>query len=368
MGLYALLFFIPALAAMAIAKLYFHWKYTWGEFALQAGGTLVVLFALFFAGSVSVTHDTQLLNGVVTDLNPQQESCPVGWRDFTDDFCTEYTTRSVYSHTTCTGTGSNKVCTRHYDTEYKYIYEWERRYFVKTDLPNTYEISRVDRQGAVEPPRFAEIAIGDPVTQSVSYTNYIKGASASLFAKDNPVEPVPIAYPQVQDYYKANCVIITGYASTNEFYTQWNKSISKVNANIRKTGANVIVVLTGNPEIFAESLARTWQAHNINDVIVVIGMSEDTIAWVDVRSWSNNSLVNVEIKNEIMNLKTLDTQAVDAIIERAVLDHYELKSMEDFEYLADDIAPPMWAYILAVIVLLIATPAVTYLFHKHDVL
>lgn len=368
MGFYAILFFIPALAAMAVAKLYFHWKYTWKEFALQVGGTLVVLFALFMAAGVSVTHDTKLVNGVVFKIDPQQQNCPVGWRDFTDDFCTEYTTRQVYSHTTCSGTGKDKVCTRHYDTEYRYIFPWERRYFVATDLPRTYEIDRVDRQGAVTPPRFAEIKLGDPVTESVSYTNYIKGAASSLFAKDKPVEPVPIAYPKVFDYYKSNRVIITGYPANNELYTRWNESLAKVNAEIRKKGANAIVVVTGNPETFAESLARAWDAHNINDVVVTIGMNGDAIAWADVRSWGKNSLVDVEIKNEILNLKTLDTQAINAIIQGAVLDHYELRPMEDFEYLANDIAPPKWAMVLAAIILLIVTPLVTYLFHRHDVL
>jgi hypothetical protein len=96
-------------------------------------------------------------------------------------------------------------------------------------------------------------------------------------------------------------------------------------------------------------------------------MNGDTIAWAEVRSWSNNSLVNVEIENEILNLKTLDTAKINAIIEQAVLDHYELKSMEEFEYLLDDIEPPRWAYIIAIIILLGVTPAVTYYFHKNDV-
>jgi hypothetical protein len=368
MGFYALLFFIPALAAMAIAKLYFHWKYTWKEFALQVGGTLIVLFGLFMAAGASLTHDTKIVNGIVTEIIPRQESCPVGWQDFTDSFCTEYQTRQVYSHTTCTGTGSNKSCTRHYDTEYRYIYPWERRYFIKTDLPRTYEIRRVDAQGAITPPRFSEIEISDPVADTVSYTNYIKGAADSLFSEEDPVETVPIAYPRIQDYYRANRVIITGYPGNNEFYQDWNSSLAVVNANIRRTGANAIVVVTGNSETFAESLARSWDAHNINDVIVVIGMSGSTIAWADVRSWSENSLVNVEIENEILNLETLDTQAINAIIQEAVLDHYVLRPIEDFEYLVDDIVPPTWAMIMAAIILLIITPLVTYLFHRHDVL
>lgn len=370
MYLYTVLFFVPALVAMAIAKLYFHWKYSWKEFAVQVIGTFVVLLSLFALGDISQTKDTKILNGTVTELKPRQETCPAGWRDWQDDFCTEYRTRQVYSHTTCSGTGSSRTCTRHYDTEYNYIYPWERRYFVKTDIPNSYEISRVDRQGANIPPRFAEINIGDPVAVSESYTNYIRGASSSLFSEEDPVDPVPIAYPKIFDYYKANRVIVYGYETNNQFHKNWNESLAQVNGNIRKTGANVIVALTALGPEFAEAIARQWEAHNINDVVVAIGTTDKSskqIAWVDVRSWSDTSLVNIEIENEISNLGTLDTRAIDAIIQQAVLENFKLRSMEDFEYLADDIAPPTWAIVLAAIVLLIGTPLVTYMFHKHDV-
>lgn len=368
---YIFLFFIPALVAMAVAKLYFHWEYTWKEFAAQVGGTLIVLATLFATGSVLQTRDTQILNGIVTELDPRQESCPTGWRDWRDDFCTEYRTRQVYSHTTCSGTGTSRTCTRHYDTEYNYIYSWERRYFIRTDIPNSYEISRVDRQGVNTPPRFAEVELGDPVAVSETYTNYIRGSSNSLFAEEESVETVPIAYPNVRDYYRVNRVIVFGYETNNEFIEDWNESLAAINGNIRETGANVIVALTARGPEFAEALARQWEAHNINDVIVVIGMDDTTskeIEWADVRSWSNSSLVNVEIENEILNLGTLDTDTINVIIEQAVTDHFELRPMEDFEYLAEDIPPPTWVMILAAIVLLIVTPFVTYMFHKHDVL
>lgn len=368
MGVSILLFFIPILAVLAIVKLYFHWKYTWQEFGVQSVATLAVLAMVFFAGYANTVADTKLINGVVTETNAVKRNCPVGWQDFPDSFCTNYITRSVKIGETCTTDDKGRrTCTPIYKTEYNHIYPWERRYFVKTDIPNSYEIDREDNQGEIYPARFTEIELGDPVAVSVGYQNYIKGAADSLFSKDAPVEPVPIAYPRVKDYYKANRVIITGYPSDNNFYNEWNESLAEVNANIRKTGANVIVVVTGDGETFAESLARAWEAHNINDVVVTIGMNGDTIAWADVRSWSSNSLVNVEIENEILNLKTLDTAKIDAIIEQAVLDHYELKSMEEFEYLLDDIEPPLWAYIIAIIILLGVTPAVTYYFHKNDV-
>ena len=364
---YIFLFFIPALLVMAVTKLYFKWEYTWKEFAAQASGTLVILILVFFAGSYGQTHDTQLINGVVTKTDAQQQSCPRGWRSTHDNFCTEYRTRRVYSHTTCTGTGSDRKCTRHYDTEYKYIYDWERKYFIDSDIPKRFEILRVDRQGATTPPRFASVKIGDPVVGSYSYTNYIKSAVNSLFAEE-PVEVVPIAYPSVRDYYIANRVIFSGQSVSGDFARQWNKSFATVNANIRKTGANAIIVVTASGPEFALALAQAWEAHNINDVITVIGMSGDTVSWVDVRSWSESSLVNIEIENEILNIGSLDTQAIDAIIEKAILDNFKLQSMEKFEYLAEDIAPPMWAMILAAIVLLIVTPLITYVFHKHDVM
>jgi hypothetical protein len=365
---YALMFFIPILIVAGIVKLYFKWKYTWAEFGIQIGATFVVLAGLFLAVNAYQTSDYKIVNGVVNKLDPNKQSCPNGWRSIRDGHCTEYRTRKVYSHTTCSGTGNSKSCTRHYDTEYKYIYDWERRYFVKTDLNNTYEISRIDRQGANVPPRFAEINLGDPVSITVNYTNYIKGAADSLFAEEKPIEPSPIAYPKIRDYYKAYRVIFTGTTPDSELYVKWNESLAVVNSNIRKTGGNVIVVLTDSKNAdLPEALARNWDAHNINDVVTVIGRSNNTVNWVDVRSWSDNSLVNVEIENEIMNLKTLDSVKINAILEQAMTKHFEEKPMDDFEYLADDIAPPTWAFIIAAFILLVITPLVTYVFHKHDI-
>ena len=369
MGLSILFFFIPALVVMAIVKLYFNWEYTWKEFGAQAGGTLLVLVLIFAAGSYGQTSDTQLVNGVVTKLDPVQESCRRGWQRSRGSFCTEYRSRTVPDGQTCS-TNSNGVrsCTTNYRTEYKAIFDWERRYFLDSDLDNRFEIAREDRQGVTTPARFAQVAIGDPVTISRNYVNYIRAATDSLFAEDEPVEVLPIAYPRVRDYYTANRVIFTGYETSGALHRQWNKDFAVVNSNIRETGANAIVVITGADPSFSLALAQAWEAHNINDVVTVIGMDGDAVSWVDVRHWSSNSIVALAIENDILALNSLDTQAIDAIIESAVLDNFELRSMDEFEYLAEEISPPTWALILAAMMLLIVTPIVTYMFHKHEVL
>lgn len=366
---YALLFFLPILAAAAIVKLYFHWSYTWKEFALQLIPTFFVLIALFtLAGSLQ-TSDSKIVNGVVTKVESIQKNCQSGWRRTQDGHCTEHRTRSVKIGESCTTSSKGmRSCTPIYATEYKYIYPWERRYYVFTDIPNTYEIKRIDRQGQQVPPRFTEIELEDPVSITANYKNYIKGAADSLFAEEEPVETLPIAYPRVKDYYKINRVIFTGTEISNELFQDWNESFSFVNGNIRDTGANAIIVVTDskNRDV-PEALARNWHAHNINDVVTVIGRIGNVVDWVDVRSWSESSLVNVEIENEIANLGTLDIDRINDIIEKSILDNYEERSMEDFEYLADDIFPPLWAFILAGIILLIITPLITLYFHKNDI-
>jgi hypothetical protein len=369
MGLYILFFFIPSVAFMAIVKLYFKYEYSWREFALQAVVTLGIVTGVFAAGSYGQTSDTQLVNGVVTKLDPQQKNCQSGWRRSTDSFCTEYRTRRVKTGQTCTTDSKGKrSCRDTYSTEYNYIYDWERRYFVRSDISQSYEIRRQDRQGVTVPARFAQINVGDPVTGSRSYTNYIQAASDSLFSESEPLEAVPIAYPSVRDYYIANRVIFTGHPVSGDVFKQWNASFAIMNSNLRKTGANAIVVITTDQPSFATALAQAWDSHNINDVVTVIGMSGDQISWVDTRSWSENSIVTVAIENDIQSLKTLDTVAINAIIEDAILANFKLQSMDKFEYLAEEIAPPKWAIILAAIMLLIVTPLLTYVFHKHDLM
>jgi len=364
--LYIAMFLVPTLAWIAFQKLWFHHKFTWGEIGVQAFASALVLAGLFMAGNASQVYDEKFVSGAVTELNPQREECPSGWRDWRDDFCTEYRTRQVRDGQTCTTDSKGKqTCVTKYKTQYNYIYDWEQRYFVASDIPSDYEIARVDRQGATTPPRFSEIEIGDPATALVSYTNYIKAASDSLFSKD-AFEDLIVEYPEVYDYYRANRLLVDGAVTVDE--PAWNDMLMELNTRVRATGANVILVFTDRNSTYSEMLAWAWEAHNINDVVVTVGVADGVVAWADTRSWSKESLVNVAIRDAIIAQKELDIAAFDAIFTTAVTDHFKLKSMDEFEYLKDDISPPGWAMVLAFIFLLIVTPVASWLFYKHDVL
>lgn len=363
MGYYLLLFVIPLIAWAAIAKLIFKHEFSWNEFGIQVGFTSAVLLMLVFAGTSFQTSDYKIVNGVVTELKPRKESCDQYWSDWPDNFCTNQDTRRVRDGQTCTTVNDKRTCTPKYKTQYKSVFPWETRYFVYSDIPTSYEISRVDAQGSIVPPRFSSVKVGDPVSTTESYTNYIKGAASTLFNQKYEDVP-PIAYPEVYDYYNIRRVIYFGTPGSANFVNEWNKELAILNSAVRKTGANVIINVVGEQPDWAERLAQAWDAHNINDVIVTIGVDGENIVWADVRSWSKNDLVDIEIRDEIMNLKVVDKTRINGIIKTSIESHYEQQSMEDFEYLEEDIPPPTWMFVIIGIILLIVTPLITLYFSK----
>lgn len=370
MELYILLFTIPVVAWVLIAKLCLGISFSWPEAALQATVTSAVICFVFFAGSHHQTSDVKFVNGVVKKLEPRNRSCPGGWSSYKDSHCTEYRTRTVKISEICSSNSNGiTTCTPVYDTEYKYTYGWERRFFVHADYSapykdTVYEIARVDAQGNNTPPRFSDTKIGSPVTKQVSYTNYIKAASSSLFSEKEPGDSVVLAYPRVSQGWLANRVIVSGVKVNADTWKQWNKDMMHLNSGLRDTGANAIVVLTSSGPEFSEMLARAWHAHNINDVVTVIGLQDKKIDWIDVTSWSDNSLVNIGIRDRIMDLEKFDMSQISTIIQEEVASNFDLKDMTDFEYLADDITPPTWIYVLAFLILLVITPMTTFVLHK----
>ena len=363
MGSTMLLLLIPLIAWILIAKLLFRHEFTFEEMVIQFGITAIILISLTFVGYSSMTSDEMAVNGVVTKIKPRKESCNMYWSDYRDDFCTNYRTRQVRNGETCTTVNNKRSCTPRYKTQFKSVYPWEQRYFVESTVSG-YEIDRVDRQGVDTPPRFASIKIGDPVTMMVPYTNYIKGAASSLF--NQKLEDVPlVAYPQVYDYYHVDRVFYTDLASP-PFIWEWNRDLERINAGFRGSGANVIINVTSKHQVWAETLSQSWDAHNINDVVITIGVQGEKIAWVDVRDWSSDKMLSVVTRDLIMLLPRVDKDMINQIIGVTVPKHYKPQKMEDFEYLADDTSAPTWLFVVVGIILLIITPATTWFLSNND--
>lgn len=202
--------------------------------------------------------------------------------------------------------------------------------------------------------------------REIFYKNYIRAAVNTLF-KAGEAEIVETRYPRVFDYYNLNRVVYDGVAIPPADLSAWNRSVSYMNRDLRAIGANVIIVVTDKPESYADGLAFTWGGHNINDVVVTIGVAgdEDNISWVDVRSWSAQSLVNVQIKDAITKIGMVDHDRINEAIMTAVNASYTLQDMEAFSYLKDDISLPVTTIILALMMILVFTPLITFYFARH---
>lgn len=361
------IFILITLAWLAGVKLFLHRTVSYWEAVIQFGIVAIIILGVFAAGSHSQTSDVMFKNGVITELNADKRSCPWGWRDYRDNHCTEYRTRTVPGVKTCSTINGKQSCIQHYKTQYNYDYEWERRYFVRSTVGD-FEVPRTDPRGVNTPPYFAELAIDDAVANQVSYVNYIKGAASTLHRQEVKDDDVAIAYPGVNRRLRANRFIATGVKFSSDEWKAWNEDLMVMNSELRDTKGNVIIVVTGYQQTFAEMLRRAWHAHNINDVVVVIGTDGTVVDWVDVSSWSGDSMVEVAIRDGILSNGTLHRQHINEVIFNAMSERFEIQSMDKFEYLADDIAPPNWVYVIAFIVLIIGNPVLSYIFYRNDII
>lgn len=338
-----------------IAKGIFGTRITWTEMTLNIVIVLVLFSGCWFIGKGFKMSDVEILNGHVTGKERLRVSCEHSYQ------CNCYTT--------CTGSGSNQTCSQTCSTCYEHLYDVDWR--VDMDIGATY-IARVDRQGTTEPPRWTAVKIGEPASLGHSFTNYVKAASSSLFHADDELvkkyKDIIPHYPPIYDYYRVNHIIsinvpIDGLA-------KWNYDIAE---RLKRLGpkkqANVIVVFVNNSDPnYAYGLRAAWQGFKKNDIIIVVGVTQyPKIDWVNVMSWSKNDMLNVMLRDEIMSLKEISRSKFLDVVENITLQYFERRSMEEFQYLKDDIEPPLSAMIFATIIALFGSPLLTYYFQRRDV-
>jgi hypothetical protein len=364
--LWTLYFILPLLVWFGFARFVLGVGLTIGEIALQFFATIAIITSVYFITLSAQTSDSMMVHGHVTKLEPIRKTCNTYWSDFSDSFCTNEYTRTVPDGKTCSRDKDGKeTCVTKYKTQYKSVYPWERRYFVRTTL-SSYEISRVDKQGVNTPPRFAEIDVGEPVTEMASFTNYIKAASATVIGNMHNAEPLNVAYPHVHDYYRVLPVIDHSGSVDKEMLGQLSDSIRKVNRDIAPVKGNVVVVITSEGEDFAKRLEYDWQAFKYNDVVVTLGMTAETVNWVNVKSWSKDQLNDVVLRDTIREVGLTDSDSLQRAMTEAILQHYVMPTEEDFEYLYDDIEPPMAVNVIIWIIMLIVTPAITFILSRVE--
>jgi len=360
METFYLILLVPIIIAL-IARLKFKVSITWPETAAQIAVSCVVLGIVWLAGSYSQTHDTEIWNGEVTNKTRHH-----------DDYVRSY---DCMCYTTC---DSDNNCTEHCQTCY------EDHYTVEWYLDSTLGKIRLKYRDSTsrrvykepDPANYTAAFVGEPCSDTRSYTNYIKAVPDSLFnmeaAEYVQFDSLIPHYPEVYGKYHVDHVITMGMGNSLAI-RDWNDYLA---GKLKKLGpssqANIIIVIANTADqTYRHALETAWLGGKKNDIIVIAGVTNyPKIDWVDTITLGQNAgngLMTVKIRDDIMALGSIENgQAVIDAVATNVAQHFDRKPMADFEYLKDDIQPATWVVITAFILAFLLSAGLTWAFHVYD--
>lgn len=361
-----LLLLIPVIIAL-IGKLLYKREFTIFEMGVQAVLPVCLIGVLWFVGTYSQTADIEIWNGQVTEKVREHGSYVESYK------CR---CRTVYS-----GSGSNRTSSQVCDTCYRthYTVDW----FLNTTI-GKIQIAYKDRTSrsvynSPDPQRYVDAYVGEPCAIENTYTNYIKAVPESLFnrlAKTekidrmNDVYPLP-QYPKVHYYNQVDRIL----TYPNIQIPNIDRMNNLLSLKLRDIGpakqANIIVIFTTEDVSFKHVIEKIWNGGKKNDVVVLIGVEKEKIIWSDVITLGNNSgneYMVANMNNDIRNLQTVEDHAkLINTIATNVIEHFDRRAMQNYEYLADSIEPPTWAFALALIFGVLGSIALSYWFSRSGV-
>lgn len=342
-------FFILSLLMWVFAIRAWPHHVTWKEAGLFLLIQTLVIGTVYYGSMYGKGYDKQILNGQVTNKYHERVSCSHSY--------------PCRCRTVTSGSGKNRTTSTVCDTCYLHAYDVD--WIVQSDVGGNY-IDRIDSQGTSEPPRWTAVQIGEPYSKESSYYNYIKASPLSIFNKSSLNEQVEIPdYLHVHDYYRINRVI--DYKSKFSHDGELNRLLNekmKLLGPVKKV--NLVVVLHSLGETYAEKLKTKELGGKINDVFVVIDMAPDgQFNSVAVFSWSKDDIVNVRIRDALLDVGKYDAQAMTTAITENIKTSYQARSIKEFEYLDNEVELPDWAVIFILAFGLIFPFASCYVARNH---
>lgn len=341
---FACLFIICWVVAMKI----FPHTVTWKEGLVMLAVQTIIICIAFFGSIYNKGQDVVILNGEVTRKYSEKVSCSHS-----------YTCNCI---TRCNGKTCTTVCSTCY--EHAYDVDW----VVESNVGRSV-INRVDRRGLDMPPRWSIVKKGEPYSAVDTYYNYIKAAPFSIFNHAEIEAKVPIpSYPVVRDYYRINRVI----NHRSDFKGNINELNYLLNHSLRWLGpqkkVNLVVVLHSQGEQYSKVLKAKNLGGKINDIFIVININkEGEFKNVDVFSWSKNDLVNVTLRDSILEIGKWNPVEMDKAISKTVYKYYTPRKIEEFRYLKEEVELPLWASWFIMVFGVVFPFGSAFIAHKHEI-
>ena len=363
-----MLVLLVPLAIPFIARFVYHTTIDWREVGITTVVVFLVGIVVINLGSFNETADTELWNGQVTQTYNERYQCGVqsGCRHSYSCNC-----RRVISGFDSKGNARyTTICDTCWD------YDWEQNWYVDTNI-GRFEISRVDEQGRNTPERWAQVEIGEPVSKTNQYTNWVKAVPESMFNNQLGIESYGELIPEYPlsgyDYWHYDRVLTIGEVGLSETdLAEWNEQLHEVLGVVGpERQANIVMIVTdhASPNL-ADAITREWIGGKKNDILIFIGVKENDyqngVAWVRINSWAKFSYFNAMLRNHIFDENLVEKPYIlFGAIESIVLNYFERRSMEEFEYLQHEISPPLWAIVVAFVLTLATSLGLTYVFHRN---
>lgn len=344
-----------------VSKLIWPHQVTLLEAAASVGASAIVIAITYFAGQAGMTWDTEIWNGKIVSKNREH-----------GHYLEAY---SCNCRQVCSGSGKNRSCSTTCDTCYRdhYTVKW-----TAASTIGTFHIDGKDWTSSAvykvpDPERYASIQKDDPCSRTSSFTNYVKAVPESLFHA-NPLlqkrfENMIPEYPLgIYDIYRLDRAIPVGVSVPD--LKQWNQDISGI---LRELGpqkqANIIVLFVNTPDSsYQQALEAAWIGGKKNDIIVILGTTQyPKIDWAAVSSWSKSETFKVQLRDEILDVGEVRREAIIPLIEKNTLKYFERRHMKEFEYLKDEIEPPIWVLVLAVVLGIAFSLGASYLFSDTSI-
>jgi len=350
-SIYLLIVFIPTVLWVIASKAIFHATINLKEWCIQilaALATSLILWGVIAMGSLTMSYDTEILNGYITGKERVKVGCEHQYQ------CGE----------TCTkDSKGNKTCKPVYCDEHAYDVDWD----VKSSV-GSWTISRVDRRGLTEPPRWTQVVIGEPAASWKVASNYMLlqenhfNTSDSIMAhyKDQLPE-----YPSTYDYYRFNRVI-------NDTHTDYGWINDYLNDQLRMLGKekqlNVIVVITNKPYEYYTAVRQAWKGTKRNDVQLFYGLdAEGHISWFKADSFADGQSNAAML--ESLRIPTLNAMLTPELLNEQLLtikEKFVRLPNEKLEYLKDQWSPSITFITILTLLNLLVSVVISWFLHKEE--
>jgi hypothetical protein len=194
------------------------------------------------------------------------------------------------------------------------------------------------------------IYTSEQITEKKYYENRIKVSKNAFNFKDISDEEKEFYglydYPKVTGYTQNALIYNSDISLSKSKLDSLNKSLKYINGKLGpKQELKLFVLLfEDKPEMSANFQEAYWKGGNKNEMVVCIGLEKGSsdIKWVRSFSWTPNRTMLVDIREELMNTGSLNSNLIFKKLYE-ILDNYQRRSFSEFKYL--QIEMPLWSII-----------------------